>query len=107
MLRLFLSLVLTLLLTTRAAFAAPPDVAVSIDNFSFSPAELTVPAGTRVTWTNHDDIPHTVVDGASKPVFQSPPLDSDQHWSYTFDAPGTYHYFCSIHPHMVATITVK
>jgi plastocyanin len=78
---------------------------VKIDNFSFGPAALTVPAGTTVTWTNRDDIPHTVVstDGA----FKSKALDTDDKFSFVFSKPGTYPYFCSIHPKMTGQIIVK
>jgi plastocyanin len=86
---------------SRAAAAA-----VSIDNFAFTPAMLTVPAGTRVTWANGDDIPHTVVSALHPPLFKSPPLDSGEAFAFVFDAPGTYGYFCSLHPHMQGTIVV-
>ena len=78
---------------------------VSIDNFTFAPAELTVPPGTTVTWTNADDIPHTVV--AADRSFRSKPLDTNDHFAFTFGAPGTYAYFCSLHPHMTGRIIVK
>jgi len=78
---------------------------VKIDNFSFGPAALTVPVGTTVTWTNRDDIPHTVVstDGA----FKSKVLDTDDKFSFTFPKAGTYPYFCSIHPKMTAKVIVQ
>lgn len=87
-----------------AAVAASP-AAVNIDNFNFSPPTLTVAAGTTVTWTNHDDIPHTVraVDGS----FHSKALDSGDAYSTTFAKPGVYSYFCSIHPKMVGKVVVK
>ncbi|WP_244816187.1 cupredoxin family copper-binding protein [Caballeronia sp. Lep1P3] len=85
-----------------AAVAAPT---ISIDNFAFSQATLTVPAGTRVTWINRDDMLHTVVDEAKS--FKSDPLDSGDSFSYVFDKPGTYKYFCSLHPHMTGTIVVR
>ena len=78
---------------------------VKIDNFSFSPATLNIPAGTRVTWLNQDDVPHTVVSMDKRIV--SPPLDTDDRFSYEFSAPGTYSYYCSIHPHMTAKVIVK
>jgi len=87
----------------------PPDnsaaSAVTIDNFSFSPAEVTVAAGTTVTWTNNDDIPHTVASVDKK--FKSQALDTGDKFSFTFRDPGTYEYFCSIHPKMVGKIVVK
>ena len=80
-------------------------VAVTIDNFVFEPARLTVKAGTTVTWTNRDDIPHTV---ASKDrLFKSKAMDTDETYSFTFSTPGEYGYFCSLHPHMTATIVVE
>jgi len=77
---------------------------VTIDNFSFGPDTLTVPAGTTVTWTNRDDIPHTVVstDGA----FRSKVRDTDEKFSYTFAKAGTYAYYCSIHPKMTGKVVV-
>jgi len=78
---------------------------VNIDNFSFKPKKLTVPVGTTVTWTNHDDVPHTVV--STKKRFASPALDTDQRFSYRFTARGTYPYYCSVHPMMTGTVVVK
>ena len=74
---------------------------VKIDNFSFGPADLTVAAGTTITWTNHDDVPHVVA--SDKKLFKSKPLDTDDHFSFTFTKPGTYVYYCSIHPRMTAS----
>jgi plastocyanin len=78
---------------------------VKIDNFSFVPAELTIPVGTAVTWTNRDDIPHTV--RSSDDVFKSKVLDTDEKFSFTFSKAGTYPYFCSIHPKMTAKVIVQ
>ncbi len=78
---------------------------VKIDNFSFGPAALTVPIGTTVTWTNRDDIPHTVV--STDGVFKSKVLDTDDKFSFTFSKAGTYPYFCSIHPKMTAKVIVQ
>ncbi len=77
---------------------------IKIDNFSFTPKSLTVKAGTAVTWTNRDDIPHNVVSTEKK--FASPVLDTDQVFSFKFQEPGTYPYFCKIHPMMTGTIVV-
>jgi plastocyanin len=79
--------------------------AVKIDNFSFGPAAVTVPVGTTVTWTNQDDIPHTVV--STDNVFKSKALDTDDKFSFVFTKPGTYSYFCSIHPKMTGQIIVQ
>ena len=81
-----------------------PNAEVKIDNFSFGPQNLTVSAGTTVTWTNRDDIPHTVV--STDGIFKSKVRDTDEKFSYTFAQPGTYPYFCSIHPKMTGTIVV-
>ncbi len=78
---------------------------VTIDNFTFTPPELTVPVGTTVKFVNHDDIPHTVVD--KNKAFRSKALDTDDAYSFTFASAGTFDYFCSLHPHMVAKIIVK
>ena len=80
---------------------------VQIDNFSFSPQTLTVPAGTTVTWVNHDEEPHTVTSDASPRVFNSSPRDTGEKFSFTFATRGTYKYFCAIHPHMVGVVVVK
>jgi plastocyanin len=91
-----------LLLAATPVWAA--DVAVKIGNFTFGPQDLTVKAGTTVTWTNEDDIPHTVV---SPNTFRSKVLDTDGTYAFTFTTPGTYKYFCSLHPHMTGTIVVE
>lgn len=79
---------------------------VKIDNFTFTPNALTVSAGTTVHWVNHDDIPHTVVSD-DKTTFKSKALDTDDNFSYTFSKPGTYSYFCSIHPKMTGKVIVQ
>jgi plastocyanin len=81
------------------------DATAKIDNFTFVPARLTVKAGTTVTWRNEDDIPHTVTSSAR--LFKSKALDTDDSFSFTFTEPGTYEYFCSLHPRMTATIVVE
>ena len=85
--------------------AAPGANDVKIDNFSFGPGTLSVAAGTTVTWTNRDDIPHTVV--STDGVFKSKVVDTDEEFSYTFARPGTFSYFCSIHPKMIGKIVVQ
>jgi len=79
---------------------------VKIDNFTFAPGTITVAAGTTVKWVNRDDIPHTVVS-EDKSTFKSKALDTDDSFSYTFTKPGTYTYFCSIHPKMTAKVVVQ
>lgn len=94
--------------TTQAAVAVAPAAAgaeVKIDNFSFTPATLTVAVGTEVTWTNRDDIPHNVV--TDDKTVKSKALDTNEKFAYTFTKPGTYSYFCSIHPHMKGTVVVQ
>src|SRR4029079_11522421 len=79
---------------------------IAIDNFQFTPPVLTVPVRTTVTWINNDDVPHLIV--SPKNAFkQSAILDTDKRFSATFVKPGTYDYFCSLHPKMVGTIVVR
>jgi plastocyanin len=85
--------------------AATTAARVGIDNFTYTPATLTVTTGTTVTWVNHDDVPHTVT--ANDKAFASKALDTDDAYSHTFFAPGTYSYFCAVHPHMTGQIIVK
>ena len=111
----FLARITTLLAILATVVLAPavwgvPDpqstmTEVKIDNFSFGPTELKVTVGTTVTWTNQDDIPHTVVstDGA----FKSKVLDTDEKFSFTFSKAGTFPYFCSIHPKMTGKVVVQ
>jgi plastocyanin len=92
---------------TTSATGSPAPVAgnsVSIDNFAFVPASLTVPAGSTVTWTNHDEEPHTVA--ASDGSFHSPGMGSQGTYSHTFPTAGKFDYVCSIHPFMHATVVV-
>jgi plastocyanin len=89
------------------AQAAPVSTEVKIDNFSFAPATLAVAVGTTVTWTNRDDIPHTVVSTEDPKAFKSKVLDTDEKFSYTFTKAGTYPYFCSVHPKMTGSVVVK
>ena len=74
--------------------------------FTFSPKELKVKAGTTVTWTNHDDIPHGIAS-SNNAFKKSKALDTDDSYSFTFTAPGTYQYFCYIHRQMVGSIIVE
>jgi plastocyanin len=80
---------------------------ITIDNFRFSPRELTVTAGTKVTWVNNDDVPHTATSSAKPRSFDSKTLDTDDKFSHVFTTPGTYDYFCAVHPHMTGRIIVK
>jgi plastocyanin len=78
---------------------------IKIDNFSFTPATITVTAGATVTWVNRDDIPHTVASDSKD--FKSKALDTDEKFSYTFSKAGTYSYFCSLHPKMTGKVIVQ
>ena len=78
---------------------------VTIDNFSFGPETLKVSVGTTVTWTNRDDIPHTVV--STDGVFKSKVRDTDEQFYFTFTKAGTYPYFCSVHPKMTGKVVVQ
>src|SRR6266436_3969295 len=82
-------------------------IEVKIDNFSFGLVVLTVPVGATVTWTNRDDIPHTVVSTDDSKTFKSKVLDTDEKFSFTFAKAGTYPYFCSIHPKMTGKVIVQ
>jgi len=94
--------VATLLLPVSAARAE--DMEVHIDNFVFAPAQLSVKVGQTVSWTNRDDIPHTVVCAGK---FRSKTLDTDDKFTFTFAAAGEYKYFCSLHPHMTGVVKVE
>jgi plastocyanin len=89
----------------RASFSQGTSAEVGIDNFSFTPSTITVHAGVHVRWTNRDDVPHTVV--SVDKAFKSRALDTDEAFDYTFSKPGTYKYFCSLHPNMTATVVVN
>ena len=107
---LVITLLVALLIGWRVESAGAQEkktatVEVKIDNFSFTPATITVPVGTTVRWTNRDDIPHTVVSDDGK--FQSKTLDTDDQYSYTFTKAGTFGYYCSIHPKMTGKVVVQ
>jgi plastocyanin len=78
---------------------------ITIDNFTFTPNELTVAVGTTVKWVNHDDIPHTIAN--KDKAFRSQALDTDDSYSFTFTGAGTFDYFCGLHPHMIGKVIVK
>ena len=94
---------------TLSAHAAAPatatgPVAVHISNFTFGPKIAAVKVGQTVTWTNRDDIPHTVVCAGK---FRSKTMDTDGTFAFTFTAAGEYKYFCSLHPHMTGIVKVE
>ena len=96
-------------LVAASIAAASPALAaeteVKIDNFTFNPQQITVKAGHTVTWVNHDDIPHTVTSKTL--LFRSKAMDTDDKFSFTFATPGSFPYFCSLHPHMTGSIVVE
>ena len=106
-----LGLVIGAVAVTALLAAALPELTaaspgtVTIDNFTFAPATLTVTVGTIVTWKNEDDSPHRI--GDKNGTFKSAALDTDDTFSHTFAAPGEYPYICTIHPYMVGKILVK
>ena len=97
---------LTCLAACNASAAENPSATVVIaKDFMFSPNTLTISAGSTVTWTNHDEEPHTVV--SDNGAFRSGAMDTNESFSFEFDKPGTYRFICSIHPQMVGTIVVQ
>ena len=92
-------------LLAYGAVAAQEANEIKIDNFTFTPPELSVAVGTTVKFVNHDDIPHSVVD--KNKAFRSKALDTDDSFTFTFANAGTYDYFCGLHPHMTGKIIVK
>jgi plastocyanin len=100
-----LAVVLAVAAGLPATSAQAVDTQVKIDNFTFAPQHITVKAGTTVTWINDDDIPHTVA--SSSKLFKSKALDTEDKFSFMFTTPGTYEYFCSLHPHMTGAIVVE
>ena len=94
----------TALVLPRMARAA--EATVEIKEYAFAPATLTVAVGTRVTWTNRDDTPHTVTSAAEPPLFRSGAIDSDDSFAWPFDTRGSFSYFCALHPHMQGTVIV-
>ncbi len=96
----------TMVMPANAPAGAPVNVnAVAIHNFAFGPNAITVTAGTTVTWTNQDNEPHSVV--MVDQSFRSPPLDTGDHFTHTFAAPGQYRYFCGFHPQMTGVVIVR
>ena len=93
------TLTLVLVIALRSAPATGQSAQttdIKVDNFTFSPETLTVAANSTVTWTNKDDVPHVIA--STDGLFRSKGLDTDDHYSFKFSKPGTYNYFCAIHP---------
>jgi plastocyanin len=105
LLGILLTAVAALLGSAPAAHAA--DHAVVIEHYAYSPASLTIDAGDTVTWTNRDTVAHDVSVMSGPQTFHSPMLAQGQSWSHTFSAAGSYSYMCSVHPDMVASVTVR
>ncbi len=104
-LMILLVFIATAFMMTWMRAAQAQEALVKIANFTFDPPELNVKPGTAVTWTNEDDIPHTVA--AAEHSFKSRPLDTGEKYTATFSRPGRYTYFCSLHPQMKAAIIVE
>jgi plastocyanin len=79
---------------------------IEIKDFAFNPQTLTVKSGEKIIWINRDEEPHTIVS-VEKQFKKSPALDTDEEFTITAGAPGTYTYFCSVHPKMTGTIIVE
>ena len=80
------------------------EVKIDIKEFMFGPKDLTIAPGTRVTWVNDDEIPHTVAE--THKLFRSAALDTGDSYSWVFNTPGEFEYFCSLHPQMIGKIVV-
>ncbi|WP_330252342.1 plastocyanin/azurin family copper-binding protein [Nocardia sp. NBC_00565] len=98
--------------TSQAASSTPGEkktaaVTVGVQDMKFSPAEVTVKVGDTVTWKFKDSVPHTVQGIGDKAMGINSPIFDKGEWSYTFFAPGTYRYLCSLHPQMRGTVTVE
>ncbi len=101
-----LTLILVIALRSSPATGqSAPATEIKVDNFTFSPETLAVPANSTVTWTNKDDVPHVIA--STDGLFRSKGLDTDDHYSFKFTKPGTYNYFCAMHPKMTGKIVVQ
>ena len=98
--------IVTIACVMFGSYAWADEQQIAIKDHSYAPASIEVPVGTKVSWINHDQDPHTVVDSDKQPRFRSPALDTNEKYSYTFDKPGKYQYFCTLHPDMVGTVNV-
>ena len=99
------AMLVSTVLFAQTPVSTQPATTVTIDNFVFSPMTIEVQRGAKVTWVNKDDIPHVVASTTGK--FKSRAIDTDGTFVYTFTEPGTYEYYCSVHPKMVGKIVVK
>jgi plastocyanin len=108
--RTFLALALVAALALASSFlaaAAPPAPAVAVDitKFAFVPKEITIAPGTKITWTNHDETPHTVTSNDKS--FASKGLDTDDKFEHVFASEGDFAYFCTVHPFMTGVVHVR
>ncbi|SMC61995.1 cupredoxin domain-containing protein [Kibdelosporangium aridum] len=99
--------VLALFMLMAAPTAAAATQQVHMSGYAYGPGTLTINVGDTVTWTNHDQAPHDAVTTAGPAQFRSPMLNTGQTWSFTFTTPGTYSYYCSVHPDMRGQIVVR
>jgi plastocyanin len=100
-----LALVLITSVWARAQPTPAPGPRIEIRGHKYSPATITVPVGATIAWVNHDDEVHTVF--STTQAFTSPAIETDETYSHTFSKPGTYTYFCTLHPLMTGLVTVK
>lgn len=104
---LALSVLLGLLFVVPGGEASAATYRVVMSGYAYSPATLTIPAGSTVTWTNQDTAPHDVKTTSGPAAIHSPMLNKGGSWSFTFTTPGTYAYYCTVHPNMTARIVVQ
>ena len=99
--------VTALLVASSSPVPAQPEAGprIEIKAHGYGAPEVTVQPGTTVTWINHDEEPHTVT--STTDVFRSPGIDTDETYSHTFTQPGTYEYFCTLHPLMTGKVVVR
>jgi plastocyanin len=105
--KLIVAALVGVVFTTSASMAALPDTPVVIDiaKFAYGPKEVTVAPGTKITWTNHDQAPHTVT--SSDKSFASKGLDTDDKYEHTFATEGDFSYICTVHPFMTGVVHVR
>ena len=87
--------------------AAAASFSVQIENYAYAPSSITVDVGDSITWTNDDTAPHTITTSSGPRTLSSPYLSKGQSWSFTFTTPGTYSYYCAVHPYMRAQVIVR
>lgn len=104
---LALSVLLGMVFVVPGGQASAATYRVTMSGYAYSPATLTIPAGSTVTWTNQDTAPHDVKTTSGPAAVHSPMLNKGGSWSFTFTTPGTYAYYCTVHPNMTARIVVQ